>query len=182
MRNILLIASILVLSNSAAEAGTLFRWIDSEGKVHYGDKPEQDAAEIVQKKFTTPAVSNEDLLPYESRRARENFPVTLYVADHCGAPCVQARDFLNKRGIPFAEKFLATSEEIEAFKKQSGRDAIPTIAIGKRYLQGFEAGQWGSELDIAGYPATAPYGVQPQPPVPRPTPPASSVAPAGTAQ
>jgi hypothetical protein len=31
-------------------------------------------------------------------------------------------------------------------------------------LIGFEAGQWNSELDIAGYPKTAPYGSRPVPP------------------
>ena len=32
------------------------------------------------------------------------------------------------------------------------------LTVGKTLLSGFEAGQWNSELDIAGYPKTAPYG------------------------
>lgn len=178
MKNILLFAVLLLLVVSGAEADTVFRWIDGEGRVHYGESPDQDAANVEQKKFTTPDANNEDLLPYESRHARQNFPVTLYVTERCGDPCIQARDFLNKRGIPFTEKFLATYEAMEEFKKQSGKKEIPTVAIGKLYLQGFESGQWGSELDIAGYPATAPYGVKPQAPAAKPEQPASAVSPA----
>jgi hypothetical protein len=179
MKTIFFVASILALASIGAQADTLFRWVDKEGKVHYGEKPAEDASAVVQKKFATPTVTNEDLLSYETRRARESFPVILYVGERCGEPCVQARDYLNKRGIPFSEKFLANDEEIAAFKSLSGMQALPSVAIGKSYLQGFSESQWGSELDIAGYSREAPYGYQPLAPVSAQ--PASAVVPASAA-
>lgn len=170
MKKKLLVAGMLALLTGGAQADTLYRWVDSEGKVHYGDKPAEDAKEIVQKKFATPAVSDDDLLSYEARRARQNFPVTLYVTEDCGGHCKQAREFLNKRGIPFVEKLLATKEAVDEYKKQTGGNGVPAVNIGKTFLNGFEAVQWGAELDIAGYPKEAPYGARPRLPTPAPTP------------
>ena len=137
-------------------AGELYRWVDKSGKVHYGDAPATEAVGVERKKLSPDTPDGEDL-PYETRRAQQNFPVVLYTASNCGEPCQQARDFLSKRGIPFAEKTLRTKEEIDDFKQKSDIDHSPTLAVGKTYLEGFQSAQWGSELDIAGYPQTAPY-------------------------
>ena len=151
------LAGMMAAALGSAQADT-YRWVDQSGKVHYGDAPPTtEEVRVEQKKFpTTPEAGNADL-PYETRHAQQNFPVTLYVSSNCGAPCQQARDFLNKRGIPFTEKSLLTQEEINTFTKQSGSDQSPTLAVGKAYLKGFQADQWSSELDTAGYPKIAPY-------------------------
>lgn len=175
MKNLMVLAGILALMTNVGQAESLFRWVDSEGKVHYGDRPATDAVKIEEKKFTLPVASDEDTLPYETRRAKQNFPVTLYVTEDCGEICVQARAMLNKRGIPYVEKLLASKEDIEAFLKFSGSGEIPTLAVGKIFLKGFEAGQWGSELDIAGYSKTAPYGARPVMPSIKPAQAESSV-------
>ena len=124
--------------------------------MHYGDVPPADAAQVKTIKSPAAAAPVEDM-PYETRRAQQNFPVTLYVADNCTTPCDQARSLLSKRGIPFSEKKLITQEDIDAFKALSGFDSVPALGVGKTFLKGFLAEQWHSELDIAGYPKTAPY-------------------------
>jgi glutaredoxin len=165
-------AGLLVLAIGSVQAGGLYRWVDKSGNVHYGDVPTEEAAQIEQKKFgTAPETADADL-PYATRLARQNFPVTLYVFTDCGDPCQQARDFLKKRGVPFAEKNLTTKEDIDDFKRKSGVDTAPTLSVGKDWLKGFETGQWNSELDIAGYPKTAPY----RPQVPSATPPSKPAA------
>jgi len=143
---------------SGAQAGELYRWLDAKGKVHYGDLPPADATQVTTIKSPAAAATTPDEnLPYETRRAQQNFPVTLYAADNCAEACNQARELLKKRGIPFSEKRLQTQEDIDAFKALSGSDSTPTLAVGKTFLKGFLAGQWHGELDIAGYPKTAPY-------------------------
>ena len=91
-------------------------------------------------------------LPYETQRARQNFPVTFYGFPACGSPCQMGRDMLNKRGIPFIEKSLVMQDDMDAFRKASGDGQMPAITIGKTWLKGFQAEQWNSELDAAGYP------------------------------
>ena len=158
MKRIVLLLSCLAVMPSGAQAGELYRWLDAKGKVHYGDLPPADATQVTTIKSPAAAATTpgEDL-PYETRRAQQNFPVTLYAADNCAEACNQARELLKKRGIPFSEKRLQTQEEIDAFKALSGSDSTPTLAVGKTFLKGFLAGQWHGELDIAGYPKTAPY-------------------------
>ena len=154
---------ILLAVLGSAQADT-FRWVDKSGTVHYGDVPTEEAAQIEQKKFNISPTEEDADLPYATRLAHHNFPVTLYAFSSCGDPCQQARNFLHKRGIPFTEKSLGSKEELEAFKLKSGSDTFPTLSVGKTWLKNFEAGQWNSELDIAGYPKTAPYH-SPQAPV-----------------
>jgi glutaredoxin len=164
-----ILAAMLAAAMNGALAGDLYRWVDQSGKVHYGDAPPADAARAVQKKFAD-SETPEAALPYETRRARENFPVTLYVADNCKEPCRQARDLLNGRGIPFTEKNLASREDIDAFRKMSGEETVPVLVVGSNRLIRFQAEQWNGELDFAGYPRSAPYGFRPAPPPPAQTP------------
>lgn len=178
-----LLAAGMLLVQIGVQADTLYRWVDQAGKVHYGEHPDADAVDVVQKRFVAPDVANDGVLPYQTRQARQNFPVTLFVQEHCAELCAQARAYLNKRGIPFDEKALVTQKEVEEFRKTSGSSSVPTLGIGKSFLQGFEPGQWGSELDIAGYPQVAPYGVRPiVPPSPKAVQAESAVSPAAPAQ
>lgn len=134
----------------------LYRSIDKDGKVHYSDRPVQGAPDVEELKPVKPAASNEDM-SYETRRAMQNFPVTLYVGDACGSACTQAKGYLNKRGIPFTEKNLSTKEEIDAYKAASGGDQVPAMTVGRSWVKGFLESEWKSELDIAGYPQSAGY-------------------------
>jgi hypothetical protein len=165
MKRIILLLICLVIIPFGAHAGKLYRWIDAQGKVHYGDLPPVGATQITLIKSPADAGPVEDM-PYETRLAHQNFPVTLYVADNCAEPCDQARSFLNKRGIPFSEKKLVTQEDINVFKALSGFDSVPALLVGRGFLKGFQANQWNKELDIAGYPKTAPFRLPAALPVP----------------
>lgn len=157
MKNIFISICLIAVVTSYAQAESLYRWVDTDGKVHYGDRPAEDAVGAQQKKFSAPAAAGDDELSYSMRKAKQDFPVTLYVASDCGDLCIQARSFLNKRGIPYAEKNLAAKADIESFRTKTGGNTIPALTVGKSLLSGFEAGLWNAELDIAGYPKTAPY-------------------------
>ncbi|MEO6974541.1 MAG: DUF4124 domain-containing protein [Gallionella sp.] len=153
-RIVLLLACLVILP---VQAGELFRWVDKAGKVNYGDTPPMDAINVQNMKSSSGSSPNDDL-PYETRIAQQNFPVTLYVGSVCDEVCGQAHSLLNKRGIPFTERVLKTSKDIEDFKQLSGMDAfIPVLQVGKNFIKGFLESQWNSELDIAGYAKTASY-------------------------
>jgi hypothetical protein len=153
-RFVLLLACLVIMP---VQAGELYRWLDKAGKVNYGDTPPVDAINVEHLNFSSDRTQNNDL-PYETRIAQQNFPVTLYIGSVCDEVCGQARSLLNKRGIPFAEKVLKTSEDIKAFKQLSGMEAfVPMLQVGKNFFKGFMEAQWNSELDIAGYAKTASY-------------------------
>lgn len=154
---LLLVCSALACTAGAAE---MYRWVDKDGKVHYTDSPPPATARKVEEKNLggNNSVSAGDL-PYATRMAAKNFPVTLYVSN-CGEPCTQARQHLAKRGIPYAAKNPASSQaDADALKKLVGTPQVPVLVVGSASpLKGYDAASWDAALDAAGYPKSKPYG------------------------
>ncbi len=163
---------------ATAQAQTTYRWVDpATGRTVISDMPPPPAIKKVEisrggyvEQVDKAAASTTNNAPaastsYAVRQVAAKYPVTLYTSVNCGATCQTGRDLLNKRGIPFTEKVLQTTEEIDAFRKATGSDSpmLPTVLVGKEVSRGFESGAWNSLLDMAGYPKTAPYGSKPVP-------------------
>jgi len=176
MKHIVLLLACLALMPSGVQAGELFRWVDKAGRMNYGDVPPADATDVVRLKLSNTPGQDEDL-PYATRLALQSFPVTLYVSEGCGETCDQARSLLSKRGIPYSEKVLRTTQDVEAFKKISGfGGVVPVLVVGKNFLKGFLEPDWNKELDIAGYPKTASYRQRIALPPPKPAAPETAPA------
>ena len=165
MNRHLWLAGLMAMAIHGVQAGELYRWVDSSGKVYYGDLPPVDATGVEIRKFPE-GITASEYLPYETRKAQQNFPVVLYIALGCGELCNQARSLLNKRGIPYSEKVVRTKDEIDDFRRLTGSEIVPTLAVGKTILKVFQPEQWHGALDIAGYPKTATYRQRIAPPVP----------------
>ena len=78
LKKYLLWAGLLLISGSALADGW-YRWLDKSGTVHYGDTPSPDAAHVEKQKVDSAPSADYADMPYETRRAQQNFPVTLYV-------------------------------------------------------------------------------------------------------
>ncbi|MEX0960553.1 MAG: glutaredoxin family protein [Burkholderiales bacterium] len=166
-RNVVVLVALSVLV-AAVQAEQLYKWVDSDGNVHYSDQPPPPDARSVEERSVSGGSGANEQLPFELQRATENFPVTHFVSD-CGAACVEARQLLVTRGVPHTEMDAtqpATQEEIRNLT--GGNVVVPVLRVGRQVLRGFEAGQWNAALDAAGYPRTALVQVQPR----RPEPPA----------
>ncbi len=163
MRHIALLLACVLAIPSVAVAGELFRWKDENGRVHYGDAPPKKIKNVERRTLKS-SVETSAELPYATQRAQQNFPVSLYVADSCIDTCKQARDLLKKRGVPYSEKSINTKQELDALIDVSGKAIVPTLAVGKTYLNGFLESSWNNELDVAGYPKTASYRQRTAPP------------------
>jgi glutaredoxin len=144
---------LLLLANAwAVQAGEVYRWVDSAGSVHYTDRPPPSSVTRVKTlsgKGNVVEVAKES---FETRRAREKSPVTLY-GGTCGPLCDEARAFLTQRGIPYAQKDPSREPESAVeVKKMTGTLEVPVLLVGKSHQKGFEPTSWGSLLDNAGYP------------------------------
>ncbi|MEQ1814290.1 MAG: glutaredoxin family protein [Candidatus Nitrotoga sp.] len=168
MKHILLLF-VFMLILPGAQSAERYRWTDKAGNVHYGDTPPADAINIRAKNISG-AQSSNDNLSFAARLAQKNFPVTLHMGNGCGEPCDKGRSLLKKRGIPFAEKMLATQADIDEFTKQTGSNSVPVLAVGTNYLKGYSAESWHNALSAAGYPKDAPYRAPPTPPSVPPAP------------
>jgi len=146
---------MLCLAAGMAQAGEMFRWVDADGKVHYTDQPPPASAKNVEEKKLGSSTIETSQLPYASQQAAKKYPVTLYISD-CGEACNSAREHLNQRGIPFAEKNPQTTPaDYKALKKLVGEAYVPVLVVGSSTSKGYEKGAWDAALDMAGYPQSA---------------------------
>lgn len=143
---------MLTLCFATAAQAQYYRWVDEQGKVHYGDRlPPSVAGKAQAMRHGAPVADKQ--LPFAVREAMVTFPVTLHVSADCGSGCADGRDYLKMRGVPFTEKNVATSEEVDALKKLAGGEAVvPLLSVGSKTAKGWLKGDWQRLLDAAGYP------------------------------
>ena len=114
----------------------VFRWVDEHGRVHFGDQPPAGAAaEDVELKINTyesPALSP------DATASRE---VILYSAVWC-AVCRKAKAYFTRRGIPFTEYDIETSERGRSDYLRLGARGVPVILVGDRRMDGFSAARF----------------------------------------
>ncbi len=136
----------------------LYRWTDQSGNVHYTDTQPPANAKNVEKKRSARGGGAEAAAAQQSyalQQAVKNFPVTVYTSKDCGKPCKDALDFMKKRGVPYAEKIVATKDEIDELVKLAGAPRVPVMAVGVSIQKDFEEQSWNEALDTAGYPKAA---------------------------
>lgn len=153
MKNLLMAAALLAATG--AMAAELYRWVDPQGVVHYGDYPKAEGAERVQVHVQPGGEAGSGVaadIPYEARMAAQHFPVTLYVFEGCDDLCKQSRAYLKHRKVPYTEHVLKTQQDFEELRKRMGIEGLPVLTIGSKHLNGFQPGEWDTELDAAGYP------------------------------
>lgn len=144
----------LVVTCAPALALAQFKWIDARGQVNYGDNPPSDARSVERVNAPADPADPQSGLPFEVRRAAQNFPVTLYTTEACTS-CQQARDVLRSRGVPFAERTIASTEDLEEARKIGVGSTVPVLAVGRQMLREPDFGLWNRTLDDAGYPRNA---------------------------
>lgn len=149
-RRAALLGMALALCLGGAHA-QVYKWRDAKGVIHYGDKPPQGQRRVARLPDAQAAPAPV-ALPYELARAARGSPVTLYTGAGCGA-CDAGRALLRQRGIPFAEKTVASGADQQQLKQAGSDGQLPLLLVGRAKLVGFEAGAWNDALSAAAYPA-----------------------------
>lgn len=132
----------------------LYRWTDARSQINYGDRPPPDAQNLLRIDLRQIGEQVQSLLPYQVRRAASVYPVMLFTAGKC-PPCNTARDFLVKRGIPFAERTIETGDDSVELKRLTQSEGVPVATVGSAPLVGFDPDEWNITLDASGYPKTS---------------------------
>src|SRR3990172_1014756 len=156
MGAILVVAVLLAVALTGAQAQQMYRWVDRDGRVHYTQQPPPADAKNVQRRSASVGTAESSNLPYATRVAAQNFPVTLFTSAECQGPCKDGRESLEKRGIPFEEVVVGDEKSVEELKRAAGGAQVPVLRVGRQVAVGFEPNGWKSALDAAGYPASGP--------------------------
>ena len=148
-----LFMALAVAGLSAVQAGTLYKWVDSQGRVSYHDQPPPEGSgyRVEEKNLGSGKKSAvDDTL----EKIVEKYPVILYSVPVCGS-CDLARIYLEKRKVPFSEQNLENNGELQqTLKKKIGSLSAPTIMVGEKVMKGYVESILEGELDTAGYPKT----------------------------
>ncbi|MCR4331461.1 MAG: glutaredoxin family protein [Sulfuricaulis sp.] len=148
--NLLLVTALMAIGIPAAQADTLYKWVDSQGRISYHDQPPPEGAgyRVEEKVLGTNKRKEDDTLA----KVAEKFPVVLYSVPDCGS-CDLARLYLQKRKVPFTEQNLNADPELQqTLKKKIGSLSAPTLMIGEKIMKGYVESVLEGELDGAGYP------------------------------
>jgi glutaredoxin len=143
----------LAIGQSTVQAQAVYRIVGQDGKVTFSDIPPASPTGkgTATVNLLMPGQAEQTSLPLELRQVVAKFPVTLYATSTC-SPCDSGRNLLSNRGIPFAEKIVASAEDVDAFQKLSGNTSLPFLTIGGQHISGFMASEWTQYLNAAGYP------------------------------
>ncbi len=153
--NAILIIVLAVASLSAVQAGTLYKWVDSQGRVSYHDQPPPEGSDyrVEEKNLGS---GKKSVVDSTLEKIVEKYPVILYSVPECGS-CDLARIYLQKRKVPFTEQNLENNGELQqTLKKKIGALSAPTIMIGEKVMKGYVESILEGELDTAGYPKNEP--------------------------
>lgn len=151
LKRTVLAGFLLALSCIGTAQAQLYKWVGSDGKITYSDLPPPNSARQLEKKTLNPGASASNALPYALAEASKNHQVILFTSAQC-APCIDARNFLKNRGIPFAEKTVTSNKDIATLRQISGAAQLPVLLVGRNKQLGFEAGAWNLALTAASYP------------------------------
>jgi glutaredoxin len=177
---------MLGLGLAGGAAAQVYKWKDAQGVTHFSDTPPPPSVAKVEVKTYAGGGDTDAALPYELAQAAKNFPVVLYTVADCAA-CDKGRNLLQARGIPYAEKSVASAADQAILKQNGGGNQLPFLTIGAGKYTGFESLTWDGALTAASYPAQsqlpATYRQPPARPAapPRPAPGTAAAAPTETA-
>lgn len=122
----------------------VYKWTDSTGKVHYGDRPPQDAkteqvkVDAVASHVGPPQADNWAAIIRSPAASRppDAKTLTMYSTTWCGF-CKRARAYLNAKGIAYREIDIESSPANRDQFKQYGGKGVPMFILGDRRLRGF---------------------------------------------
>ena len=144
MKKSSLVTALLFMLVLASPMGSaqLYKWVDDQGNIHYGDSPPQNAN---LKKITgeISSFSSVSVEPFEFDPNLVTAPtaaksVVMYSTSWCGY-CKKAAKHFRKKGIRFKEYDIEKSERgARDYKRLNGR-GVPIILIGKHRMNGFNA-------------------------------------------
>lgn len=154
---IFLLFILLILGSCLAPVAdaTIYKWVDENGVLHFGDTPSQTMQPQVQIELMPPSqayshierpqakkgqlkpVSKKMLVGKQESTVYSQAEVELYTTSWCHY-CKEARAFFNGRGVPFSEYDIEIDAEAAVRKQEiDGRPGVPLALVNGQAIHGF---------------------------------------------
>lgn len=140
-----LLALLLLFAAGEAPA-EIYKWVDSNGKVHFSDKPPSDAKseklKIPVQSFDAPPMVERpaDIIRRGAKNpaAPQSRQLVMYATSWCGY-CRRARTYMAQKGIAYREVDVEASEANQREFKAYGGRGVPLFVLGEARMRGFNA-------------------------------------------
>ena len=141
---ILLAGLVLTLTTGSAAAVTVYQCEDDKGNRTFESACPPGTKQVEQKDYSADGAS-------ASVQPTGDLPeVTLYLVPECDT-CIQTRDFLEARDIPYTTKDVKSDFALqEELKKRSGTLRAPTVMVGEKAVVGFDRSALTAALQVSG--------------------------------
>jgi len=127
-----IIVGLLLSVSASAE---VFRWVDEDGGVHFGDQPPV-SVEVDRMELRVNTYANQNAS--ESGYATGTREVVMYSAAWCTV-CKKAKRYFEQKGISFVEYDIETSEQGKRDYRRLGGRGVPIILVDDQRLNGFSS-------------------------------------------
>lgn len=134
---------IALLLASAGVTAEIFKWVDDEGRIYYGDTP---PPEVQVQTLSDVSVS---VLPTHLGTPVQAAEVIVYSTSHCPY-CDRAKKDLKQRGIAYDERDVERSAQYRKEWRELGGKGVPLIVVGRNLLKGYRAESLALALQQAG--------------------------------
>lgn len=130
------IIGIFIALISVSASAEIYKWTDSDNKVHFGDrKPANTKADAVQVRINSYTHVTYQLPPQQAvSHGPKN--VVMYSTTWCGY-CKQARAYFEQHAIPYVDYDVEQSAEAKQNYDAIGGRGVPVILIGEARMNGF---------------------------------------------
>ena len=130
---------------AAAVFGQVYKWTDSTGKTHYGDRP-PDGTQTEQLKIEVRSHEGPAQVSDWAAIIRKKSPaaatgashgITMYSTSWC-PHCKRAKSYFAERGIAYDEIDIEANENNRREFKEAGGGGVPLIIVGDKAMRGFD--------------------------------------------
>jgi glutaredoxin len=135
---VLLVVAFSTVFFSALASAEMYKWIDDDGKVHFGDSPKADQrvekVDVEVNTFKPVTYKSIDFSrPPAGGRTKK---VTMYSTSWCGY-CAKARDYFKKNNIHYVEYDIEKNDKAKRMYDLLGGSGVPVILVDKKRINGF---------------------------------------------
>jgi len=142
--------AIGVVASSAGPAlAQPYKWVDTNGVVHYGDRPPRDAKLEEIKGRITSYEGSAEVAAVAASGGATTAGVTLYGTSWCGY-CKKARAWMAQNGIAYRDLDVEADPTAERAYRSLGGSGVPLIVVGRYKMQGWNPERMAALLKAGG--------------------------------
>jgi glutaredoxin len=134
---------------NAYTTADVYKWVDEQGRTHYGDNPNDTQRKAAVNISSYESVTYSEATDMRSTSSHGNAStkagnktfsnktkVTMYSTAWCGY-CKKAKKYFQAKGIPFVEYDIEKNARAKRDYDALGGKGVPVIVMGKKRMNGF---------------------------------------------